>query len=669
MGRVRYGDRIRHCGREAEHVHGRDARQRLESELAVVETVRRGGCFAERRRVGDRAENLFALPCGAGLSSPTYVLMKRTHHCAQLSSSDLDATVSLIGWVDTIRDQGGIIFVDLRDRRGVTQIKLEAHDNNALAAQLKHLKPESVIGITGKVVRRPAGTENKSLPTGEIEVEAADLEIHNISDTPPFPLDDAGGDKVNEDLRLTYRYLDLRRPKMRRNLEVRHRATKAIRDYFDAQEFIEVETPALFKSTPEGAREYLVPSRIHPGQFYALSQSPQQFKQILMVAGVERYFQIARCFRDEDLRADRQMEFTQVDVEASFIDREGIYALFEGMLKKVWKDVLGADLPTPFPRMAFHDAMNRYGVDKPDVRFGLELVDFSETFKNSAFKVFQSTVANGGVIKALNAKGLADLTQGELKSLEEIAKSLGAKGLAFIKVEGGEWKSPIVKFFSDAEKADLTARLGVAEGDMIFFAAAPWEKACAILGRLRLESAQLLQKRGKLTIRPDDWRFLWVIDFPLMSYDEAENRYVATHHPFTAPVPEDAQYLDTDPKKVRGQHYDVVLNGMELGGGSIRIHQPALQKKVFEDVLKIPADVVESRFGYMLKAFTYGAPPHGGIAFGLDRMTALLCGTTSIRDVIAFPKTQKGQCLMTQSPTPVTERQLKELHIGVVLPE
>jgi aspartyl-tRNA synthetase len=595
--------------------------------------------------------------------------MHRTHHCAQLSIPDLDATVSLAGWVDTIRDQGGIIFVDLRDRRGITQIKLEPHDDAKLADQLKHLKPESVIGISGKVVRRPAGTENKSLPTGEVEVVASSLEIHNISDTPPFPLDDVGGDKVNEDLRLTYRYLDLRRPKMRRNLQVRHRAAKSIRDYFDSQEFIEVETPALFKSTPEGAREYLVPSRIHAGQFYALSQSPQQFKQILMVAGVERYFQIARCFRDEDLRADRQMEFTQVDVEASFVTREDIYALFEGMLKKLWKDVLGTDIPTPFPRMAYVDAMNHYGVDKPDVRFGFELVDLSDTFKNSAFKVFQATVAGGGVIKALNAKGLADLTQGELKSLEEIAKSLGAKGLAFIKIEGGEWKSPIVKFFSETEKAELTAKLGIGEGDIIFFAAAPWEKACAILGRLRLESAALLQKRGKLTVRHDDWKFLWVIDFPLMSHDEAENRYVATHHPFTAPVPEDAPLLESNPKAVRGQHYDVVLNGMELGGGSIRIHQPALQKKVFEDVLKIPADVVESRFGYMLKAFTYGAPPHGGIAFGLDRMCALLCGTTSIRDVIAFPKTQKGQDLMAQSPTPVTARQLKELHVSIVLPE
>jgi aspartyl-tRNA synthetase len=595
--------------------------------------------------------------------------MHRTHHCAQLTPSALGETVSLLGWVDSIRDHGGILFIDLRDRKGITQVKFDPQVNATLGAQAAQLKPESVIGVTGKVVPRPEGTVNASLPTGAIEIDATALTIHNLSDTPPFPLDDAGGDKVNEDLRLTYRYLDLRRPKMRKNLQIRHRVSKSIRDYFDAQEFIEVETPALFKSTPEGAREYLVPSRIHPGQFYALSQSPQQFKQILMVAGVERYFQIARCFRDEDLRSDRQMEFTQVDVEASFVDREDIYALFEGMLKKVWHDVLGVDLPTPFPRLPYVEAMNRYGVDKPDVRFGLELVDLTDTFKQSGFKVFQSTATSGGAVKAINAKGLADLTQGEIKSLEEVAKSLGAKGLAYIKVEGGEWKSPIVKFFSETEKAELTAKLGIAEGDAVFFAAAPWEKACAILGRIRLEAAALLQKRGKLTIRPDDWKFLWVIEFPLMTHDEAENRYVATHHPFTAPVPEDEALLESDPKKVRGQHYDVVLNGMELGGGSIRIHQPALQKKVFEEVLKIPTDVVESRFGYMLKAFTYGAPPHGGIAFGLDRMVALLCGTTSIRDVIAFPKTQKGQDLMAQSPTPVTAKQLKELHIQTVVPE
>ena len=595
--------------------------------------------------------------------------MKRTHHCAQLTKADIGASVSLSGWVDSIRDHGGIIFIDLRDRKGVSQVKFDPIGSPELSARASQLKPESVISVSGKVEPRPDGTVNPSLPTGEVEVEAAVLEVLNMSETPPFPLDDAGGDKVNEDLRLTYRYLDLRRPKMRRNLEVRHRAAKSIRDYFDSQDFIEVETPALFKSTPEGAREYLVPSRIHAGQFYALSQSPQQFKQILMVAGVERYFQIARCFRDEDLRADRQMEFTQVDVEASFVDREDIYTLFEGMLKKIWKDVLGTDIPTPFPRMEFVDAMNRYGVDKPDVRFALELKDFSEVFRASSFKVFQGTVASGGAVKALNAKGLADLTQGELKSLEEIAKSLGAKGLAFIKVEAGEWKSPIVKFFSESEKAAVASTLEVADGDMIFFAAAPWEKACAILGRIRLEASLLLQKRGKLTIRPDDWKFLWVVNFPLMTYDEEQKSYVATHHPFTAPVPEDAGLIDSNPRAVRGQHYDIVLNWMELGGGSIRIHQPALQKKIFEEVLKIPADIVESRFGYMLRAFTYGAPPHGGIAFGLDRIAALLCGTNSIRDVIAFPKTQKGQDLMAGSPTTVTPRQLKELHIATVAVE
>lgn len=595
--------------------------------------------------------------------------MKRTHHCAQITSTDIGSSATLSGWVDTIRDQGGIIFIDLRDRQGITQIKLEPHDNAQLAEQLKHLKPESVITVTGKVTARPEGTENPDLPTGKVEVVADEMGIHNLSETPPFPLDDAGGDKVNDDLRLTYRYLDLRRPRMRRNLRMRHTVSKSIRDYFDDQEFIEVETPYLFKSTPEGAREYLVPSRIHPGEFYALSQSPQQYKQILMVAGVERYFQIARCFRDEDLRADRQMEFTQVDVEASFVDREDIYALFEGMVKKIWQDALGVDIPTPIQRMSYQEAMNRFGVDKPDLRFGLELVDFSDTFRESSFKVFSGTIKSGGAVKAINAKGLADITQGELKSLEDAAKSLGAKGLAFIKVEAGEWKSPIVKFFSDEEKAALTEKLAIEDGDILFFAAAEWEQACAILGRVRLDSAALLQKRGKIELRPDDWKFLWVIEFPLMTYDEEHGRYVATHHPFTSPVPEDIALLDTDPKAVRGQHYDLVLNGMEMGGGSIRIHQPELQKKVFEDVLKIPADVVESRFGYMLKAFKYGAPPHGGIAFGLDRIVALLCGTTSIRDVIAFPKTQKGQDLMAQSPTPVTPRQLKELHIQTDVPE
>jgi len=590
--------------------------------------------------------------------------MKRTHTCAQLTRADVGKSVTLSGWVDSIRDHGGILFIDLRDRAGVTQVKLNPKASAELGALAISLRPESVVTLTGEVELRPAEMVNKALPTGEVELQVTSLKVHNISDTPPFPLDDASGDKVNEDLRLTYRYLDLRRPRMKNAIMTRYATTRSIRNFMDAQGFLEIETPVLFKSTPEGAREYLVPSRVNPGQCYALPQSPQQFKQMLMVAGFEKYFQIAKCFRDEDLRADRQPEFTQLDIEASFIDREDIYALIEGLLKKIWKEVKGMDIPTPFPRMKFTDAMNRFGVDKPDTRFALELVDLTETFRTSAFKVFASTVANGGVIKAINAKKLADITQGELSGLEEAAKALGAKGLAFIKAEKGEWKSPIVKFFSDAEKAALKQLLNIEEGDIVFFAAAGWERACAILGRIRLECCQLLQKRGVLTIPADQFNFLWVIDFPLMTYDEEEKRFVATHHPFTSPVEDDIPLLDTNPHAVRGQHYDIVLNGVELGGGSIRIHQPAWQQKVFEDVLKIPADMVASRFGYMLNAFKFGAPPHGGIALGLDRLVTILCGTSSIRDVIAFPKTQKGQCLMTQSPSVPTAKQLKDLHIA-----
>jgi aspartyl-tRNA synthetase len=592
--------------------------------------------------------------------------MKRTHHCAQLRSSDIGSEVTLAGWVDSVRDHGGILFVDLRDREGVTQIMVDPHANSELAGRMANLKTESVLSVSGKVIARPDDTLNPNLKTGDIEVEAGEIEIFNVSDTPPFPIEDEAGDRVNEEHRLTYRYLDLRRPKMHRMLRLRHRTNRAIRDYFDDNDFTEVETPLLFKSTPEGAREFLVPSRINPGQFYALVQSPQQYKQILMVAGVERYYQIARCFRDEDLRADRQPEFTQLDIEVSFIDREGMYALMEGLCRKIWKDILDLEIPATFPRMLYAEAMNRFGVDKPDTRFGLEISDFTDTFRDSGFKVFKSTIASGGVVKAMKGDGLAEVTQGEMTRLTDAAISMGAKGLAFIKVEGGEWKSPIVKFFSEAEKATLTERLGVGEGDIIFFAAAPWEKACAILGRIRLECAELLKTRGQLEIPADRYDFLWVVDFPLMSFDEEQNRFVATHHPFTAPVPEDLPLLDTDPKAVRGQHYDLVLNGVELGGGSIRIHQPDLQKKVFEDVLDIPADVVEQRFGYMLRAFHYGAPPHGGIALGLDRLVSILVGTSSIRDVIAFPKTQKGQCLMSQSPTPATEKQLRDLHIATL---
>ncbi|KRP36699.1 MAG: aspartate--tRNA(Asp/Asn) ligase [Opitutaceae bacterium BACL24 MAG-120322-bin51] len=593
--------------------------------------------------------------------------MKRTHNCSQLRNSDTGSTVTLSGWVDSVRDHGGILFVDLRDREGLTQIVLDP-SNKGLEAQFGSIKPESVISVTGKVDQRFGGTSNAKLATGEIEVHASELEILNVSKTPPFPMDDSA-DKVSEDLRMTYRYLDLRRATNTKMLKMRHATSRSIRNYLDDQAFIEVETPMLFKSTPEGAREFLVPSRMNPGAFYALPQSPQQYKQMLMVAGVERYYQLARCFRDEDLRADRQPEFTQVDIELSFIDREDMYALIEGLMTKVWKDVINVDIQAPFLRMSYFDAMNRFGVDKPDIRFDMELQDCGEIFKSSGFKVFSDAIKSGGAVKAVNMKGLADLTQGELRNLEDTAKTLGAKGLAFIKCEDGEWKSPIVKFFSDEEKAALTATLKIEDGDIVFFAASEWERACTILGRVRLDAAQLLVKRGKLTIDPNDYKFLWVIEFPLMIFDEEAGRYISSHHPFTSPVVEDIPLLDSDPKKVRGQHYDLVLNGVELGGGSIRIHQPELQKKVFEEVLQIPKDLVESRFGYMLKAFEYGAPPHGGIAFGLDRMVTILTQRTSIRDVIAFPKNQRGQEMMTSSPGIATPEQLRDLHVMAVLPK
>ena len=590
--------------------------------------------------------------------------MKRTNTCNELTSADKGKSVTLIGWVQSVRDHGGIIFVDLRDREGITQVVF--HPECPVYRDAQKLKDESVIQIFGTVAMRENDTVNPSLKTGEIEVVADNMIIHNVCETLPFPLDNERADKVNEDLRLQYRYLDLRRPRNLNLLRMRHKAAKALREYLDSNGFTEVETPILFKSTPEGAREFLVPSRLNPGQFNALNQSPQQYKQMLMVSGIERYYQMAKCFRDEDLRADRQPEFTQVDIEMSFIDREDMYSLIENMLKKVWKDVLGIDIPTPFKRMPYSEAMNRYGVDKPDTRFEMELTDFTDTFKQSQFKVFSSVANGGGSIKAINAKGLADITQGELKNLEDVAKTLGAKGLAFIKAENGAWKSPILKFLSEAEQAELKQKLNIEDGDIVFFAACEWERACSILGRIRLECAKLLQARGKLSIPADQFNFLWVIEFPLMLFDEEQGRYVSAHHPFTSPVEEDIKYLDSDPLRVRGQHYDIVLNGVELGGGSIRIHQPQVQEKVFRDVLKIPEDIIESRFGYMLKAFKYGAPPHGGIALGFDRLVSILTNRQSIRDIIAFPKTQRGQDLMAQSPCPVTEKQLKDLHIAVV---
>ncbi len=587
--------------------------------------------------------------------------MKRSHNCNQLRKDNAGSSATLIGWIDSLRDHGGVFFLDLRDREGKTQVVLDP-ENQTLSELFPKLKPESVIEVSGEVRTRDTGTENANLDTGDVELFANGIIVHNQSKTPPFPLDDSA-DKVGEDLRLTYRYLDLRRQSNLNALKLRHQASLAIRKYFDDKNFLEIETPMLFKSTPEGAREFLVPSRLNEGKFYALPQSPQQYKQMLMVAGIERYYQLARCFRDEDLRADRQPEFTQIDLEMSFIDREDMYALIEGLLKTVWKETIGEEINTPFLRMPFNEAMNRFGSDKPDMRFGLEIQDFSEDFRSSDFKVFAGAVNSGGVVKAFNARGLADITQGELKHLEETAKSLGAKGLAFIKSEGGEWKSPILKFLSDTEKDILKNKLEVGNGDIVFFAAGGWESSCNILGRIRLETATLLEKRGKQKRDPTDWKFLWVIDFPLMHFDEDEGRYVASHHPFTAPVEEDLSLIDSEPRKVRGQHYDIVLNGVELGGGSIRIHQPDVQKKIFEEVLQIPSDVVKSRFGYMLESFEYGAPPHGGIALGLDRLVTILAGKESIRDVIAFPKTQKGQDLMTDSPGNATERQLRDLKV------
>ncbi|HWH72406.1 MAG TPA: aspartate--tRNA ligase [Candidatus Sulfotelmatobacter sp.] len=591
--------------------------------------------------------------------------MKRTHHCNELRPAHIGQTVTLAGWVHSRRDLGGVIFIDIRDREGRTQTMFDPSDlPKDLFEQAAALRSESVVRVTGKVRQRPAGTTNPKIATGEIEVVASALQVLNMADVLPFPVDDPEvASKVNEELRLKYRYLDLRRPEMTRNLRLRSKIATAARMFMDEQGFLEVETPTLFKSTPEGAREFLVPSRLSAGEFYALPQSPQQFKQILMVAGVERYFQLARCYRDEDLRADRQPEFTQLDIEMSFIDREDIYNLIEGLLKRIWKTALNLDVPTPFKRISFQEAIDRYGIDKPDTRFGMELVDFTEEFRSSTFKVFSGTVANHGVVKAINAKGMAGATQGQVDTMTEVAKSFGAKGLAYIKVEGGEWKSPIVKFFSEAEKTALKTKLAMEEGDLILFAADQWLNACEILGKIRLYCADLLKAQGKLTVPANRFDFLWVVDFPLLSFDKEQNRWYSSHHPFTAPVAEDVPFLKTDPKKVRGQHYDIVVNGVELGGGSIRIHQPELQKTVFEEVLQIPPEETRLRFGYMLEAFKYGAPPHGGIALGFDRLIAILCGTPSIRDVIAFPKTAKGTCLMTDSPSPVSPRQLRDLHI------
>ena len=588
-------------------------------------------------------------------------------NCGEVDESAIGSTITVAGWVHRRRDHGNLIFIDLRDRSGLLQVVFNPENSEESHEIAGTLRSEWVVQIKGRVISRLPGAENPELSTGLLELAATELMVLNPSLTPPFEVSETTD--VDDNTRLKYRFIDLRRPRMQDLLRLRHRVTHMMWDFLTGKDFIHVETPILLKSTPEGAREFLVPSRQSPGKFYALPQSPQQYKQMLMVAGVERYYQLAKCFRDEDLRADRQPEFTQIDVEVSFIDREGMYALMEGLMKQIWKDVLNIDIPAPFPRMTFHDAMNQYGVDKPDTRFELKIQDFSETFKDSDFKVFSGTVGNGGVVKAFNAKGLADITQGEMKALEESAKILGAKGLAFIKAENGEWKSPIVKFFSETEKAALQEKLAIEEGDLILFAADEWLNACEILGKIRLYCAEKLTEMDKMSIAGDQFNFLWVIEFPLLMFDKEMDRWYSSHHPFTSPVPEDVEFLTSEPKRVRGQHYDCVVNGVELGGGSIRIHQPDLQKTVFEDVLKLSPELTQARFGYMLEAFTFGAPPHGGIALGLDRLVAILAGRDSIRDVIAFPKTQKGQDLMSDSPSAATEKQLRDLHVRSVLPE
>jgi aspartyl-tRNA synthetase len=582
--------------------------------------------------------------------------MYRTHDCNSLRKIDIGKEVALAGWVHVSRDHGGVIFIDLRDREGLTQVVFRPEENAEVAKQAHTLRSEDVIQVTGPVAARVSGTENSKLPTGDIEVVPHELRILNRADDLPFPLDT---EISNEDLRLTYRYFDLRRPRFARNLQTRHKVTKATRDYLDGQGFIEVETPILSKSTPEGARDFLVPSRLMPAKFYALPQAPQQYKQLLMVAGVEKYFQIAKCFRDEDLRADRQPEFTQIDIEASFVEPDDIYALTEGMLAAIFKAARKIDIKTPFDRLTYREAVGRFGSDKPDRRFGMELVDFSEDFRASSFKVFRGALDAGGVVKAINAKHFASLTIGQSDELTEIAKVFGAKGLAFIKIENGEWKSPIVKFFSDAEKAALQSKLGIEEGDLILFAADKWEIACEVLGRIRLRVAEY----QNLTANSERLNFLWVTDFPLLQWSAEENKWNAVHHPFTRPKSEDMPLLEAKKfGEIRAEAYDVVLNGVEIGGGSLRIHEPDLQDKMFE-VLGVNAEDRQSMFGHLLRAFKLGAPPHGGIALGLDRLVMLVCGEESIREVMAFPKNNRGIDLMTQSPATVDPKQLRELSI------
>ena len=582
---------------------------------------------------------------------------KRTHYCGSVDISLAGQEVVLMGWAHRRRDHGGVIFVDLRDREGIVQIVFNPDAGETVHGEAHKIRSEFVLAVKGKVRKRPQGMDNPALKTGEIEVIISELEIMNESKTPPFSFDD---EEISENVRLKYRYLDLRRPAIQKNLFLRSRLATATRRYFEENGFIEVETPFLGKSTPEGARDYLVPSRISKGMFYALPQSPQIFKQLLMVSGFDRYYQIVKCFRDEDLRADRQPEFTQIDVEMSFITEEDIMNMMEGLMKAIFKACLDKELALPLPRLSYADAISRYGKDNPDVRFGMEIVDLTDIVKNSGFKLFTEVAASGGVIKAIKAEQASALSRKDLDGLKDFVAIYGAKGLAWAKVNAADWTSPIFKFLKPEEVAGIARAISAKEGDIIFFVADTPRVVSDSLGNLRLNLGKKLN-----LIDPDALAFTWITEFPLMEYSETEKRFVSTHHPFTSPFLEDLPLMTTDPGKVRARAYDLVLNGSEIGGGSIRIHHKEVQAQVFS-ALKLSDEEARLKFGYLLDALEYGAPPHGGLAFGLDRLTMIMTKAESIRDVIAFPKTQKAACLMSDAPSKVSIEQLMELSLKIV---